>query len=57
MGCMGSVFNIERERSISELMVRYEAEKKGREIEQGKLLGSVSEENIRRYIEHQSKSY
>lgn len=32
-----SVFNIERERSISELMVRYEAEKKGREIEQGKL--------------------
>lgn len=32
-----SVFTIERERSINELMVRYEAEKKGREIEQGKL--------------------
>lgn len=32
-----SVFNVERERSISELMVKYEAEKKGREIEQGKL--------------------
>lgn len=32
-----SIFNVERERSINELMVKYEAEKKGREIEQSNL--------------------
>ena len=32
-----SIFNVERERSINELRVKYEAEKKEKEIEQGKL--------------------
>ena len=32
-----SIFNVERERSINELRVKYEAEKKEKEVEQGKL--------------------